>query len=255
MRATALLSVEVGASGRSVVRELRSESPLTLVPRRTATTSADGTAVVHLVGSAASPIGGDQVDLRVRVRPGARLRLRGIAATVALPGQRDAHSRSTVHIEVAAGGMIDYLPEATVISARAHHQAEMTIELGEGSRARCRETLVLGRYGERPGQLSTTTHVVRAGTPLLRQRLDIGGHRLAGSAGYLAGARVLASETVVWDHDPAEPTSGDWWSLVPLAAGGALATALAPNTVTAQRRLAEAIGHHPDAKDLDLHSW
>ncbi|MBB5153778.1 urease accessory protein UreD [Saccharopolyspora phatthalungensis] len=255
MRASARLSVEIGSGGRSVVRELRSEAPITLVPRRTATASPDGTAVVHVVGSAATPVGGDRVDLRVRVGAGARLWLRGTAATVALPGQHGGPSRSTVHIEVEAGGLVDYLPEATVISARADHQAEMTVELGDGARARCRETLVLGRYGELPGRLTTTTRVVRSGTPLLRQRLDIGAQRLATSAGYLAGARVLATETVVWDRDPAEPTSGQWWSLVPLAAGGALATALGENAVTAHRRLAEAIGHHPAAQDLEARSW
>lgn len=228
---------------------------MTLVPRRTRTASQGGPAVVHLVGSAATPVGGDHVDLHVRVGPRAHLRLRGTAATVALPGQHGTTSRSTVHIEVGAGGVVDYLPEATVISARADHEAEMTIELGEGARARCRETLVLGRYGERPGRLTTTTHVVRDGTPLLRQRLDIGADRLGASASYLAGARVLATEAVVWDHDPVEPAGGEWWSLVPLAAGGSLATAVAGNAVTAKHRLAEAIGHHPDAKDLEVHSW
>ncbi|MFI0463144.1 urease accessory protein UreD [Saccharopolyspora sp. 5N102] len=255
MRASALLRVELGSGGRSVVRELRSEAPMTLLPRRTVTASPDGTAVVHLVNSAATPVGGDEVDLRVLVGPGARLRLRGTAATIALPGPHGETSRATVHIEVGAGGVVDYLPEATVISARADHQAEMTIELGDGARARCRETLVLGRYGETPGRMTTTTHVVRSGIPLLRQRLDIGADRLGASAGYLAGARVLATETVMWGNDPAEAISGEWWSLVPLAAGGALANALGESAVTAERRLAEAMGHHPDAKDLEVHSW
>ncbi|MDA3625920.1 urease accessory protein UreD [Saccharopolyspora sp. WRP15-2] len=255
MRASALLRVELGHGGRSVVRELRSQSPMTMVPRRAATTSADGTAVVHLVGSAATPVGGDVVDLHVHVGPGARLLLRGTAATVALPGQHSGHSRSTVHIEVADGGTVEYLPEATVISSRADHQAEMTIALGEGARARCRETLVLGRYGERSGRLATTTHVLRGGTPLLRQRLDIGDERLTASVGYLAGARVLATETVVWEHDPVVPSSGDWWSLAPLAAGGAMATAVGDDAVIAERRLAEAVSHHPDAKELEVRSW
>ncbi|MER7080258.1 urease accessory protein [Saccharopolyspora kobensis] len=255
MRASALLSVELGRGGRSVVRELRSQAPMTMVPRRAAATSTDGTAVVHLVGSAATPVGGDLVDLRVHVGPGARLLLRGTAATVALPGQHAGRSRSTVHIEVAEGGTVEYLPEATVITARAVHEAEMTISLGEGARARCRETLVLGRYGERSGLLTTTTHVVRGGTPLLRQRLDIGDERLTASAGYLAGARVLATETVVWNSDPVTPSSGQWWSLAPLAAGGALATAVGDDAVVAERRLAEAVSHHPDAKELEVRSW
>lgn len=255
MRATALLSVERGPSGRSVVRDLRSQPPMSLVPRRTSVSDPHGAAVVHLVGSATSPMGGDRVDLRVRVGPGARLRLRGTAATVALPGQHPGHSVSTVHIEVASGGTVEYLPEPTVISSRADHRAELTVALDADARVRCRETLVLGRYGEQPGPLVTTTHVLRAGTPLLRQRLDIGDPRMTASAGYVGGARVLATETVVWNGDPTEPSSGQWWSLVPLAAGGALATAVADDAVTAERRLADALAHHPDVKELEVQHW
>ncbi|QUG99981.1 urease accessory protein UreD [Saccharopolyspora erythraea] len=255
MRATAALRVELAADGRNVVRELRSQPPITLIPRRGVVSAAGGPAVVHLVGSATSPMGGDRVDLRVHVGAGAALRLSGTAATVALPGQRAGHSHATVRIEVEAGETVEYLPEATVVSARADHRADMRVELAEHARARCREVLVLGRYGENPGVLTTSTHVVRAGTPLLRQRLDIGEHRLAGSAGYLAGARVLATETVVWDHDPAAPAGGEWWSLAPLARGGALATSVAADAVTAQRGLAEALGHHPDAEVLTREVW
>ncbi|RRO15375.1 urease accessory protein UreD [Saccharopolyspora rhizosphaerae] len=251
MKATALLAVEV-SGGRSVVRDLRSQAPLTLVPRRTATASG-GAAVVHLVSSAASPVGGDRVDLRVRVGPGARLRLVGTAATVALPGR--GSSRSTVHIEVDEGGTVQYLPETTVISSRADHAAELTVELAAGARARCRESLVRGRCGEPSGHLVATTQVTRSGKPLLRQRIDLGDARTAASPGYLAGARVLASEVVAWDRDPPGPLSGQWWSLAPLAAGGALATALADDAVTAGHRLAEALSHHPDVEDLLVPTW
>ncbi|MEB3366257.1 urease accessory protein UreD [Saccharopolyspora mangrovi] len=251
MKATAALTVEL-SGGRSVVRELRSQAPMTLVPRRTSTAS-DGTAVVHLVSSAAGPIGGDLVDLRVRVGAGARLRLSGTAATVALPGR--GSSRSSVRIEVDEGGTVEYLPEASVISSRADHAADLAVELAAGARARCRETLVLGRCGEPSGQLTATTQVTRSGRALLRQRLDLGDARMAASTAYLAGARVLATEVVAWDRDPSDPASGQWWSLAPLASGGALATALADDAVTAGHRLAEALSHHPDVEYLLLPTW
>jgi urease accessory protein len=250
VHATARVSVALDAAGRSIICELSSQPPIRLIPRRSKVANPDGTAVVRLVESAASPLGGDRLDLRVRVGTGARLQLIGTGASLALPGSGD-YSHSRVHIEVDQGGTVEYLPNETIISALADHRADMHIDLAEGARARCREVIVLGRYKEPAGQLTTTTHVLRAGTPLLRQRLDIADQRLLGSAGYLAGSQVLATETVVWDDDPPESVSGQWWSLIPLAHGGALATSIAADTVTAQQRLAHALGHHPSAARLD----
>lgn len=241
-----MLRVELDAHGRSVVRELRSAAPLTLVHRRAAVAAEDG-AIVHLVSSAATPLGGDELRLRVHIGPGARLLLRGTAATIALPGQRGGAGRTSVRMEIDAGGSVDYRPDATVVTARAEHRAELHADLAADARLRCREVLVLGRHGEPPGTLRTTTDLVRDGVPLLRQHLDLGPGRLAASACHLAGARVLGTETLLGGTDPAAPSSGPWWSLVPLAAGGALATALAADVVTARRRLTRALQHHPEA--------
>ncbi len=227
MRARACLEVERDGAGRSVVRTLRSAAPLTLIPVR-------GEPVVHLVNSAASPLGGDELELTVRVGPGACLRLTGIAATVALPGP-GATSRSTVHLELGAGAVLTYLPEPTVITARANHEATLHAALGAGAVLHYREILVLGRAGERPGGLTTTLHATREGHPVLRQQLTIGDPSIA----TLAGHRVLATELHLDDTTPS-PTSGEWWSRTPLAAGGTLTTALANDAVTAQRLLSTA---------------
>lgn len=252
MKAGARLVVERSPVGCSVVRELRSQPPLTLVPRRTTVRDEDA-AVVHVVGSAMSPLGGDEVDLWVRVGPGARLRLSGTAAAVALPGQSAGGSCATVRIEVDEGGAIEYLPEPTVVTAQARHLAGLRVDLADNARALCREVLVLGRSGEDPGKLCTTTHLVCMGTPLLRQTLDLGEARLRASL--LAGARVLASAAIVWEHDPAEPFSADWCALAPLPRRGALATAVAAEAVTARRRLDQAIARHPDAAELRRSRW
>ena len=61
---------------RTVLRELRSMAPLTLFPRR----ASGPTAVVHLVNSATSPLGGDDLLLSLHVGPGASLRVSGVAA-------------------------------------------------------------------------------------------------------------------------------------------------------------------------------
>ncbi|XVV04400.1 urease accessory protein UreD [Actinosynnema sp. CA-248983] len=239
MKARASLSAEL-VDGRTVVREMRSMAPLRLVPRR------DG--VVHLVSSVTAPLGGDDLELHVRVGPGARLELRGVAATLALPGHRPGGSRAVVRVEVDEGGSLDYAPEPTVITRRGCHEAVFTADLAAGARLRTRELLVLGRVGEPPGTLVSTLDVRRDG-PLVRQTTKVGDPATDGSPAGLAGMRVLGTEFLCWGADVPEPVSHDWWSLVPLARGGSLATALAPDAVTAERALAEARRAHPGSSD------
>ncbi|VVJ15186.1 Urease accessory protein UreD [Amycolatopsis camponoti] len=213
---------------RTVLRELRSMAPLTLFPRR----GRGPAAVVHLVNSATSPLGGDDLLLSIHVGPGASLRLSGVAATLALPGLHGEGSLSTVSVVVEEGGSLDYLPEPTVITARARHTAVLRASLASDAYLHTREVLVLGRTGECPGSLTTSSHVTRGSVPVLRQTLTIGESTLDKSLAVLAGRRVLATDLVVGGPDlPA--ASGEWWSRSPLAAGGTLTTSLAPDAVTA----------------------
>ncbi|WP_156755536.1 urease accessory protein UreD [Actinokineospora pegani] len=244
MRSVAIVSAERAADGRTAIRELRSESPTRLIPRRPAVPSRDGSATVRMVASAAGPLGGDLLELRVRVGAGAHLRLVGTGATLALPGPGGEPSRATVRIEVEPGGVLEYLPDETIVCAGADHHTELRADLAAGSRLRTREVLVLGRHAEDPGRLTTATHVVLSGSPLLRQTLDLTDPRLLASPGHLVGAKVLATELVVGDEDPATASTGPWWSLTPLAGGGTLATALADDPATATARLAAALGDH-----------
>ncbi|MCR6484215.1 urease accessory protein UreD [Amycolatopsis sp. OK19-0408] len=219
---------------RTVLRELRSMAPLTLFPRR----RSGPAAVVHLVNSATSPLGGDDLLLSIHVGPGASLRLSGVAATLALPGLHDEGSISTVSVVVEEGGSLEFLPEPTVITARARHTAEFLASLAPDAYLHTREVLVLGRAGERPGSLTTSSHVTRGSVPVLRQTLTIGDSTSDESLAVLAGRRVLATDLVVGGPDrPA--ASGEWWSRSPLAAGGTLTTSLAPDAVTALKGLAE----------------
>lgn len=225
MKAHAHLTVERDTAGRSVVRTLRSAAPLTLLPAR-------GRPVVHLVGSAASPLGGDELTLTVRVGPHACLVLAGIAAAVALPGPHGGVSRTTVHLELGAGAKVDYLPEPTVVTRRARHESLLTVALADDAHLRTRETVVLGRAGEVAGELTTALQVTRCGRPVLRQRTSV-------TPEVLMGRRVLATELST--GDTRETASGEWWSRTRLAAGGTLTTALADDAVTALRALGAAL--------------
>ncbi|TCO58182.1 urease accessory protein UreD [Actinocrispum wychmicini] len=228
MRAHARVVAEV-VDGRTVLRELRSMAPLTLVPRR----GVPG--AVHLVSSAAAPLGGDDLELSLVAGPGATLRLAGVAAALVLPGPTPAVSRVTVTVEAAEKSTVEYRPAATVVTERASHEAVFVASLAADARLLAREVLVLGRAGESPGRLGTVTIVHRSGGPVLNQRLRVGA--LAASPAVLAGRRVLATSLRVDGDEPVDTVALDWASLVPLAGGGSLATALAHDAVTAGRLL------------------
>lgn len=246
MKAVARLVVERDGTGRSVVRDLRSVSPLTLMPCPAARHDEDpDTALVHVVGSAAAPLGGDVLELAVEVGPGAALTLRAIGATLVLPGQRPGPSHTSVTFDVAEGGRLEYLTEPTIVAAGARHHASLRADLAPDARLRLREVVVLGRSGEQPGRFRGDTLVRRDGTTLLCQHLDLGDPDLDVSPAHLSGHHVIATDLLVGEPDPAEPAVGEWWSLVPLAHGGSLATALADDTVTAYRLLDTATAARP----------
>jgi urease accessory protein len=230
MKATARLVVTLDSHGNSVVRVLRSMTPLTLVPHR----RVGPVALVHLVSSVTAPLGGDSLSLTVEVGPGASLELRGVAATLLLPGSAGAESSSIVRFLVE--GTVSYLPEPTVVTSRARHTAVVEAELDGHAQLRTREVLVLGRTEEKPGTLSSTVRATRCGKPLLHQQLIVGDPSVDASCAGLAGKRVVGTD-VVLDSVAREPDGGEWWSVVPLAAGGSLGTALGDDVVTVTRVL------------------
>jgi urease accessory protein len=245
VRARARVVVELGPDGRSVVRELRSQPPLALLPQRGAAAARSPVATVHMVGSATSPLGGDDVVLDVEVGPGADLVLTGVAATLALPGQTGRPSRLVIRLLVGDGAGLQFLPEPTVVTRRADHHGELHVELGAGSRLRCREVLVAGRSGEPSGRFRGLVRVQDGARPLLVQEQELGDAGLQSSPAHLAGRRVLGTEVLVWGEDPADAVAGDWWSLSPLPGRGSLATAVGSDAVSAQRALADAVAAHP----------
>ncbi len=145
----------------------------------------------------------------------------------------------------ASGGALAYRPQPTVVTHRADHTASLHAQLGAGARLVAREVLVAGRTGEPSGRYRGGTRVDGPGGPLLVQAQELGDPALHASPAHLAGHRVLATEVRVGGADPPGAVAGDWWSLVPLARGGCLATALAGDAVTALHRLDEALAAVP----------
>jgi urease accessory protein len=170
---------------------------------------------VYLVSTAATPLGGDATRARVIVEPGARLRLRSVAATVALPGTVTAESHACWLIEVA--GALDIDLEPTVVAAHARHRIQTRLHLTRASTVRLRERVQIGRTSKEQGFWSSSLHADVDGSPLLRHRVELGAGSLA--CDEVASPRACVSEFHYpnSDADTAGPT-------LALAGGGCLAT-------------------------------
>ena len=237
--ANAEIVAETGPGGSTRLPVLRSQVPLVL--RRTAE-------AVYLVSAAAGPLGGDQLTLRITVRAGATLRLRTVAACVALPGPDGGESLLAVTASVEQGGSLEYLPEPVVVANGARHATDVRVAVADGARLLLRDELILGRHGERGGSYRGGLRVDYAGRPLLRQSLDVSGtddtsrgpailsgHRAAGTL--LRVDPAIATAATLAAASPAAP----WVAVMPLAGGPAtLTTALAHDAVTLRHRLSAA---------------
>jgi urease accessory protein len=170
---------------------------------------------VHLVSTAATPLGGDTLTVRLVVEPGARLRIRTVAAAVTLPGAHTVHSTAQWDIENA--GELDLDPQPTVVAGGSTHGTTVRIRLTDTARLRLRERIQIGRAGERAGFWSGSLSADVGATPLLRHRVELG----SGAVGddELAAPRACISEL----RYPATSFEGAG-TVLALARGGSLAT-------------------------------
>lgn len=170
---------------------------------------------VHLVSAAATPLGGDSIRIRLVVEPGARLKLRTVAATVVLPGPNTLESHAIWTLEV--GGELDLEPQPTVVAATSRHYVATRLEVADGADVRIVERVQIGRSGERQGFWSGSLHADVGGQPLLRHRIELGDGSITDDA--IAAPRACVSEL----HYPhrAVQTAG---TTLALAGGGCLST-------------------------------
>jgi len=180
--------VEADGGGRSRLACLRSEGPIVLRPTPGS--------VVHMVGGAGGPLGGDLLTIEIVVGPGAELTLRTVAAAVALPGP----SPSVIEIDarVGEGGVLRWLPEPTVAAFGCDHRTRARVLVATGARLVWREELVGGRHGEIGGSVSSRMSVDLDGRPLVRHQVELGpGHPAWAGPAVGAGARCVGSLLVV----------------------------------------------------------
>ena len=246
MRASAAVVAERPRGfGPTRLTRLRSSPPLAL---RAAAGS------VWLVGTAAGPLGGDRLQLRVEVGAGACLTVRSTAAMVVLGAREGEESVLDVDVDVGPGGRLAWLPEAAVATAGCRHRSTAAVRLARGATLVWREELVAGRCGEGPGRYRSRLDVEVEGRPLLRQEMAVGDDAPgwagpavlggAGAAGIVAaigpplGATPPPPPTVAgWRRPGAGPADGDRAAVLALGAGGVLVSAAADDAVALRRLL------------------
>lgn len=236
MLATARIVARATGTGTTSLPELRSAVPIVL--RRTGGPGPG--ALVHLVGGAAGPLGGDRLRLEIVVGPGAVLGIRSVAATVVLPGRTGEPSAWDIDVRVEAGGLLDYAPEPMVAAAGAHHLTRTRIDLAEGAGLRWREELVCGRHGEEPGTARTELMVRHDGRPLLAHALTVGpGAPHWNTAGVLGDARAVGTVIYAGTEVAHAPPAGAGRNLVvsALEGPGVLVTAVAADALSLRRAL------------------
>ncbi|MFE6646819.1 urease accessory protein UreD [Nocardioides sp. NPDC057772] len=192
-----LTRVRVGAVGGGRVRvQTEVAGPATAPALRPMLLASDTrSARISLVPDGAMLLAGDQIMVAVEVGEGASLTLVEPAGTVAydMDGGRASWS---VTITLAAGATLVWPGEPFVVSAGADVTRDTRITLAPGARVALRETIVLGRHGERPGRVSTTWEAHdHDGRPLLVESLDLDASSLA--PGLLGPHRVLGSVTAL----------------------------------------------------------
>ncbi|MEW6153659.1 MAG: urease accessory protein UreD [Actinomycetota bacterium] len=228
MIATARLVASPG--GR--LSRIRCEPPLTLRPTPEA---------VYLVGSAAGPLGGDDLRIEVEVEEGADLTVRSSAASVALPGVYP--SSVAVRARVGAGGALRWLVEPTVAARGCRHRLDADITLARGARLHWVEEIVLGRHGETSGSVTSRLSVEVGGVPLLRHELALGPDHRGGATPAVAGtARAVGTVVVVGGGaGPPSTAFAPGAALLALDGPGFQVVALASDRLTLRRLLDEGV--------------
>ncbi len=123
-----------------------------------------------MLGSAAGPVGGDELSLMVRVGAGASLCVEAVAATMVFPSTSGDVSTQHFEIEVEEGAHLQWLGQPLLVIAGGSHVQRTIVSLAEGAELDFVDEVALGRTGELPGRPDAHLRVERRGVALVDQR-------------------------------------------------------------------------------------
>ncbi|HEX8487107.1 MAG TPA: urease accessory protein UreD [Propionibacteriaceae bacterium] len=150
---------------------------------------------IGLLATTALLLGGDAVELRVCVGPGARLHLFDVAGTVAFDG-RGAPARWSTSVTVHAGAVFRWSGQPLVVADGADVTRTFELDVAGTGRALVRDTVVLGRSGETGGRLRSRTTIRCADRLVALEGQDLE-PELRRLPGVLGDLRVLDTITAV----------------------------------------------------------
>ncbi len=167
-----------------------------LVVQRPFFPEGDSVCHVYVLHPPGGLVGGDELDVSLEVDAGAHA-LVTTPAAAKIYRTTGAIVRQTQRLRVATGGVLEWLPQESIVFDGARATAETRVELAPGARFIGADAVCFGRpAGNAPfahGYCRQLFELRRDGRPLLieRGRYDAGG--LVGSARWgLGGAGVLA---------------------------------------------------------------
>ena len=140
-------------------------------------------AEVALVAGGAMLLGGDHVVVSVQVDPACTLTLTDVGGTVAYDGDGQ-ECRWDADIHLGPGARLVWAGLPFVVAGGADVRRTTTARLGAGARLTLRETVVLGRSGERGGRIVLRTDIADDAGPILVEELTAAGdHPIPGVLG------------------------------------------------------------------------
>jgi urease accessory protein len=187
VRASLQLDFEFdGATGRTVLRGSRQQAPLRVVR---AFTQEDGAALVHLHNVSGGLLGGDRLELAVKVAPGAAAQLTSTGATRvyrALAGYSDTVQVNC--ISVAENALLEYVPDPLIPFAGARLRQFTSIHLAGGAGLFWWDIVAPGReargevFAYERLEVQTTLQACGRWIAIERVRLEPGKRRLTAPA-------------------------------------------------------------------------
>lgn len=195
-----------------------------------------------VTSSAAMPVGGDELSMRIDVGDGARADVGSVAAGMVWPGPNGARSSMTTTADVAGGAHLDLWLEPTISVAGSDHLVVTRVDLAATASARIVEEVVLGRSGEPSGRLALSLRVTRDAQPLVHHH-ETFGPDVAGSTSSVSvgGARHVLSAVLVGiepGRSRVSVDSGRAGAWLPVADDAVVIFAVGPDRPSVQSLLA-----------------